>query len=52
MTELPTNDAKHTGNGLHPNSSGNQILADSWFNPLVVVLKVCTSHFWLVQGEN
>ena len=32
-------DAKDTGDGVHPNSSGNQKMANCWFDPLVRVLK-------------
>ncbi len=28
-------DAKDTGDGVHPNSSGNQKMANCWFGPLV-----------------
>ena len=27
--------AKDTGDGVHPNSAGNQKLADAWYAPLV-----------------
>jgi len=30
---------KDTGDGVHPNSSGNQKLASSWFKPLVKVIQ-------------
>ncbi|KAH8912330.1 SGNH hydrolase [Coniochaeta sp. PMI_546] len=32
-------DAKDTNDGVHPNSSGNQKMANCWFDPLVRVLK-------------
>ena len=31
--------SKDTGDGVHPNSSGNQKLANSWFDPLVKAIK-------------
>lgn len=32
-------DASDTVDGVHPNSSGNEKMATSWFSPLVDVLK-------------
>jgi lysophospholipase L1-like esterase len=32
----PSND---TGDGVHPNSSGNEKLANSWYGPLVQAIK-------------
>jgi lysophospholipase L1-like esterase len=32
-------DAKDTNDGVHPNGSGNQKMADAWFDPLVWVLQ-------------
>jgi lysophospholipase L1-like esterase len=32
-------DAKDTGDGVHPNDSGNRKMADCWFGPLVRALK-------------
>jgi len=32
-------DAKDTGDGVHPNSSGNQKMANCWFDPLVKAIQ-------------
>jgi lysophospholipase L1-like esterase len=32
-------DAKDTGDGVHPNSSGNEKMANAWYGPLVNAIK-------------